>query len=124
METDNGGWVVIMKYYSEEHTEDLRLAFEEKVLQWPQVTTKKMFGCPCYQGDGKLFAFLVTNGIVITQLPQTDRESLSRYHQTTFFQAGKKAIRNWIRLSTGNKENLDGIMPFVRKSYEAALRKA
>ena len=113
-----------MKYYSEEDTKDLRLAFEEKVLCWPQVSTKKMFGCPCYQSNGKLFTFLVTNGIVITQLAQADRETLSRQHQTTFFQAGKNFVQRWVRLSIKNKGDLDRIMPFVRKSYESALRKA
>jgi uncharacterized protein YukJ len=87
-----------MKYYSEEDTKDLRLAFEEEVLSWPQVSTKKMFGCPCYQVKGKLFVFLVTKGIVITHLEQADREELSRQHETTSFQAGKKIVQNWVRL--------------------------
>ena len=43
--------------YSEYARAYLRRAFEGHVLEWPQVTTKKMFGCPCYQAKGKLFAF-------------------------------------------------------------------
>ena len=113
-----------MKYYSEEDTKDLRLAFEDKVLRWPQVSTKKMFGCPCYRANGKLFAFLVTKGVVITQLTQSEREALSRQHQTTFFQAGKKIVKNWVRVQVKNKRDLDKIMFFVRKSYESAFRKA
>jgi hypothetical protein len=113
-----------MKYYLEKDTKNLRLAFEQKVLHWPQVGTKKMFGCPCYRVNGKLFAFLVTNGIVITQLDEADREVLSRQHQTTAFQAGKKTVRNWARLSIKNKRDLNRVMPFVRKSYESAWRKA
>jgi hypothetical protein len=69
------------------------------------------------------FAFLVTKGIVITQLEQADREELSRQHETTFFQAGKKIVQNWVRLSIKSKEELDRIMLSVRKSYEEALRK-
>ena len=34
-----------MKYYSEEETKDLRLAFEDIVLNWARVSKKKMFGC-------------------------------------------------------------------------------
>lgn len=113
-----------MKYYSEEDTKDLRLGFEEKVLRWPQVGTKKMFGCPCYQAGGKLFAFLVTNGIVVTQLAQSEREALSRQHQTTFFHAGKKIVQNWVRVPVEDKSALVQVMPFVRKSYESVLRKA
>jgi predicted DNA-binding protein (MmcQ/YjbR family) len=113
-----------MKYYSEEDTKDLRLAFEDKVLQWPQVSSKKMFGCPCYQANGKLFAFFVTKGVVITQLTQSEREELSRQQQTTFFQAGKKIVKNWVRVPVKNKRDLGQIMPFVRKSYESAFLKA
>ena len=113
-----------MKYYSEEVTKDLRLALEEEVLSWSQVSTKKMFGCPCYQAKGKLFVFLVTKGIVITHLEQSDREELSRQRETTFFQAGKKIVQNWVKLSINSKEDLNRIMPFVKKSYEEALRKA
>ncbi len=112
-----------MKYYSDDEMKHLRTTFEETVLHWPQVSTKMMFGCPCYQVNGRLFAFLVTNGLVITQLDKADREALSNQHQTTFFQAGKKIVRGWVRLSTNNKKDLDRLMPYVRKGYESALRK-
>ncbi len=123
MENDSEGWVITMKYYSEEDMKNLRLAFEEKVLRWPQVSTKKMFGCPCYKANGKLFAFLVTEGIVIIQLEQADKETLSREHKTTFFQAGKKIVQDCVSVSIKNKEDLDRILPFVRKSYESAFQK-
>ena len=112
-----------MKYYSEEDTRDLRLALEKDVLNWVHVSTKKMFGCPCYQAKGKLFVFLVTKGIVITQLQPVDREKLSSQHQTSFFQAGKNTVKNWIKLSIRNREELEKVMPFIRKSYEEALLK-
>lgn len=113
-----------MKYYSEEETRDLRLAFEEEVLRWPHVRTKKMFGCPGYQVNGRLFAFLVTHGVVITHLTPADRVTLSRQHPTTVFQAGKKMVPNWVKLAIENKEDLDRILPFVRKSYGSTRRKA
>jgi hypothetical protein len=113
-----------MKYYSEEETKELRLALEAEVLRWSHVTTKKMFGCPCYQVKGKLFAFLVTKGVVVTSLQQVDRDRLSSQLQTIFFQAGKKTVKNWIRVPIENKEELAGVMPFIRKSYEETLMKA
>ena len=113
-----------MKYYSEKETKDLRLALEREILGWNQVSTKKMFGCPCYQVKGKLFVFLVTKGIVITQLQTADRIELSNQQQTTFFQAGKKTIKNWLKLPIENREELDKLIPFVRKSYQEALQKA
>ena len=112
-----------MKYYSEETSKLLRLGFEEKVLRWPQVSTKRMFGCPSYQANGKLFAFLVTNGVVITQLSQADRDKISRQRHA-IFQGGKRIVQDWLRLPIENGIDLGRVMPFVRKSYDSALRKA
>ena len=110
-----------IKYYSEEDTRDLRLALEDRVLNWSKVTTKKMFGCPCYQVMGKIFIFLVTKGIVITQLTEVEIDDLSQKYETGFFQAGKKIVKKWIRLSI-EPNDLDKIMSYVRKSYESALQ--
>jgi len=110
-----------MRYYREAATKKLRTVFEGEVLNWPEVSTKKMFGCPCYQARGKLFAFLVTNGIVITQLADTNREALSKRYPTSAFRAGKKTVPRWVRLSLKRQKDLDQLIPFVRKSYNAAL---
>ncbi len=101
---------------------DLRLAFEEEVLKWDQIDTKKMFGCPCYQANGKLFVFLVTKGIVITKLDTEEKEILSQQFSTTSFKASKKTVQNWARIPFNSKKDLDLIMPFVRKSYDRALQ--
>ena len=115
--------LIIMKYYSEEDTRDLRLALEKEILSWAEVTEKKMFGCPCYQVKGRLFAFLVTKGIVITQLSADDKEKLSSQHQTSFFQAGRKTVSKWIKIPLKGKRDLEELMSFVRKSYDEAFLK-
>ena len=56
-----------MQYYNEEKMKNLRLKLEKEILSWPNVTTKKMYGCPCYKYKEKLFAFLVTDGVVLTK---------------------------------------------------------
>ena len=111
-----------MKYYSEEETKDLRLAFEDKILRWAKVTKTKMFGCPCYKANEKLFTFLVTKGVVITRLNENDREVISSQYQITPFQAGKKTVKNWIRIPIENKSDVDKVMHFVKKSYENATQ--
>ncbi len=113
-----------MKYYSEEETKELRRAFESGIIRWPRVDSRKMFGCPCYLANGKLFAFLVTKGIVITGLAQSDREKLSRLRSTTPFHTGGKIIASWSMVPVEDGGDLDEIMPFVRRSYEAVLEKA
>ena len=110
-----------MKYYSEEDTRDLRLALETEILGWSDVTTKKMFGCPCYQAEGRLFAFMVTKGLVLTQLKQADTEKLSSLYETSFFKSGKRIVKKWLRIPLKDRGDIEELMTFVRKSYEEAL---
>ena len=111
-----------MKYYSEEETNEIRLALEAEILKWYKVDFKKMFGCPCYMANGRLFVFLVTKGIVITRLSETDRANLSINNLTTSFRAGDKDMKNWLQISLSKPKELLSIVPFVRKSYEEALK--
>ena len=112
-----------MKYYSEEETEEQRLAFENIVLDWARVTKKKMFGCPCYKVDERLFAFIVTKGVVITKLAEKEKEAITNQFQTTPFQTGKKVVQNWVRIPIENKSDIDKVIPFVRKSYNNAVQR-
>jgi len=57
-----------MKYYDESMMRELGESLEAVVLGWPGVTTKKLFGCPCYLVDKSMFALLVTGGVVLTRL--------------------------------------------------------
>jgi len=66
-----------MKYYDENKSGDLRRALEKEIMDWPNVSTKKMFGCPSYIVNGKLFALLVTNGVVITKLNEQEKNDLN-----------------------------------------------
>jgi hypothetical protein len=110
-----------MKYYSEEAAKDLRAEFEAKVLGRPQVGTKKMFGCPCYRANGTLFAFLVTHGVVLTRLTQSDKEVLARRLHAVPFRGGRRIVRGWLQCSIETMRDVGRILPFVRKSYQASL---
>lgn len=110
-----------MEYYSEEAAKALREAFEKHVLQWPYVTLRKMFGCPAYVADGRLFAFLVTGGVVITQVRLKDRKALAEDNETVPFKAGEREIERWIQVTVDDPKALGRIIAYVRKSYQTAL---
>jgi hypothetical protein len=109
-----------MKYYSEDEAREVRLALEREVLSWPMVVSTKMFGCPCYRREGKLFAFLVTGGIVLTEPAAADRDTLSREYAATPFKAAGKSIRKWLMLPAEGELDTARVLPFVRRSYESA----
>jgi len=109
-----------LKWYIEEETKELREAFEKQILKWSQVSFKKMFGCPCYLANGKMFAGMITKGIVITKLSSLERGELEKFQVTKPFVAGDKIIRSWVSFELDSKD-LEKIMPFVEKSYNRAI---
>lgn len=106
-----------MQYYNEETMRDLRLRIEKEVLSWPDVTARKMYGCPCYKNKRKLFAFLVTDGVVLTKLSEQDKINLSKEFSVKPFQAGKRTMNRWPRISIDATTDLERIIPYIRKSY-------
>ncbi len=111
-----------MKLYAKEGARHMRLRFEEEVLGWPEVTTKKMFGSPGYQAAGTLFAFLLTQGLVLTKLAPETHEAIKAAHPTEPFGTGDRVVKKWVFVLADTATDWDGLRPFVRESYEAALK--
>jgi hypothetical protein len=110
-----------MIYYTEDEGHALREAFEREVLVWPKVETRSMFGCPAYVVEGKLFAFLVSDGVVITQIRKRDRQTLAEGFHTEPFTAGEREIERWRKVHLESVERLGRVLPYVKKSYELVL---
>jgi len=113
-----------MKYYTEAADPELRERLEEELLSWPKASKRTMFGCPSYQAAGRLFAFLVDAGVVITHLRTADRETLSQHCEIEPFQAGERTIERWGQVAVNDERDLRYVLPYVRKSYEEALNRA
>lgn len=113
-----------MKYFDEEEGAALRAAFEDLVLEWPDVTVKTMFGCPSYQADGTLFAVLVTDGVALTRLPSDQREQVAQTFETGPFQAGERTVAKWVQITIDDVAALDSLVPHIEASYEVALEES
>jgi predicted DNA-binding protein (MmcQ/YjbR family) len=106
-----------MQYYNEEKMKNLRLRIEKEILKWPNVTTKKMYGCPCYKYKNKLFAFLVTDGVVLTKANDKDKIKLLKEFKIKPFQAATRTMKDWPQIFVDEKSDLDRIIPFIKSSY-------
>jgi hypothetical protein len=113
-----------MKYFDEDEGAALKSAFDEVVLDWPNVTAKTMFGCPSYQADGTLFAVLVTDGVALTRLPSDHREQVSQAFETGPFQAGERTVTKWEQITIDDVTELDSLVPHINASYESALEES
>ncbi len=109
-----------MKYYDEEKMRKVRKTVEAEILKWPGVASKEMMGCLCYFRGRKFFAFLITNGIVITKLANEDRTRLSEREGSKPFEMSGRTASSWIQLPLKKPRDLIPVLPYVRKSYEAA----
>ncbi|MFO7677734.1 MAG: hypothetical protein R6V50_05065 [Thermoplasmatota archaeon] len=106
-----------MQYYNEEKMKNLRLKIEKDVLSWPNVTTKKMYGCPCYKYKEKLFAFIVTDGIVLTKTNEQDKIKLSKEFSIKPFQAATRIMKGWPQIPFDETSDIEKIILFIKKSY-------
>jgi hypothetical protein len=106
-----------MQYYNEEKMHSLRLRIEKEVLSWPGVTTRKMYGCPCYKNEEKLFAFLVTDGVVLTKLNEQDKIKVAKEFAVKPFQAGRRTMNKWPQISVHAASDVKKIIPFIKSSY-------
>lgn len=98
----------------------VREAFEAKVLLWPGVTRKEMMGCLVYFRGRKFFAFLVTNGLVVTKLTEADRAKLAGSATTKPFRMAGRTSSNWIQVDVRNPSDVTPVLTYVRRSYDAA----
>jgi hypothetical protein len=106
-----------MQYYHEEKMRNFRLKIEKEILNWPEVTTKKMYGCPCYKYKDKLFAFLVTDGIVLTKASEQDKMKLSKEFSIKPFQAATRTMKNCPQIPVDETSDVEKIIPFIKNSY-------
>jgi predicted DNA-binding protein (MmcQ/YjbR family) len=106
-----------MQYYNEEKRKNFRLKIEKEIFTWPEVTTKKMYGCPCYKYKDRLFAFLVTDGIVLTKASEQDNMKLSKEFSIKPFQAATRIMKGWPQIPVDGTSDLEKIIPFIKNSY-------
>ena len=75
-------------------------------------------GLDFYVEEGKLFAFLVTDGVVITQIRKHDREEIIGIYSTEAFRAGEREIGRWLTIRIDDLDRIERVMLMVRKSYD------
>jgi len=106
-----------MQYFNEEKMQNIRLKIEKEMLSWPDVTTKKMYGCPCYKYKIKLFAFLVTDGVVLTKSNEQNKMKLSKEFSIKPFQAATRTMKNWSQITIDEASDFTKIIILIKNSY-------
>ncbi len=105
--------------YCSERVKSWQSLVEPVMLEWEGVRIRSLYGCPAFQVEGYLFAFLVDEGIVLAHLSQTDRERLAAMYTVEEFKAGDRVIAHWLLVHIEQPQDWPRLLPFVRRSYEA-----
>jgi len=90
------------------------------VRDWRGLTDHTMFGHPSDKAGETIFALLVTDGVVLTRLPEGERDELDAAYETGNVEANGQTIATWVRVTVG-ADDLDALRPFVQASHDAAL---
>jgi len=113
-----------MKYFDETKMAAIRKTLDAEVMKWPGVVSKGMMGCLCYFRRGKFFAVLVNDGIAVTRLDVEDRAKLSKVKGAKPFEIGGRVSSHWSQQPLKNPRDVQPLLPYIRKSYEAASVRA
>lgn len=109
-----------LKFYDDAKMRPLREAFEREVLIWPNVSRKEMMGCLVYFRGRRMFAFLVNDGMVIMKLNREDAAAVAKRPGAKPFEMSGRTSSRMIQLSVKKTADLPGLLPYVRKGYDAA----
>lgn len=109
-----------METFDAEAGAALKSTVESIVREWQGVTVHTLFGHPSYEAGGTIFALLRTDGVVLTRLPDAERERLGARYEAGPFEAGGQTIDSWVHVPVG-ADDVDGLLPFLRASHAAAL---
>ena len=112
-----------MKYYDENRMSEVRKALETKVMKWPGVASREMMGCLCYFRGSRFFAFLITDGIVITKLSEADRSRLTDLFKSKPFEMAGRGSKSWVQVRLTRAGEVSPLVPYIRTSYEAAANR-
>ncbi|MFX1509978.1 MAG: hypothetical protein ACFFBR_06700 [Promethearchaeota archaeon] len=70
----------------------------------------------------EVVCFLVTDGFVLTRLPEADRAEAFNLPKAKAFESDQRVKQKWVQLPIKEKSKFFEVMPYVMKSYQNALR--
>ncbi len=67
---------------------------------------------------------MVTGGIILTRLSEEEKLRLLKDSRARYFEGHGRTMKKWVLISLPDPSGLENYLPFIRSSYEAALKTA
>ncbi|WP_224332984.1 luciferase family protein [Haloprofundus halobius] len=108
-----------MVYPSAERSGRLSEAFENLVLSWPNVRVDYRRGYATYCVGDRPFAVVDGMRLVLTDLTSDAQEALENEWFVDPFRTETGVMETWLTVCI-TPDELESLLPFVRRSYETA----
>ncbi len=86
-------------------------------MSWPDVSLRRMFGSDCFLARGRMFAFVMEEGVVLKLPEERYQEALSLPGVEPFTMRGVP-FGKWARFPAGEAGSP---LPWLRAAYEYVL---
>jgi hypothetical protein len=70
------------------------------------------------------FAMLVTRGIILTRLTETEKERLLKEPGVGYFEGHGHVMKKWVHIPVSSPSDIDTSIHYIRLSYEHARDEA
>ncbi len=67
---------------------------------------------------------MVTGGIILTRLSEEEKARLLKDSRAGHFEGHGRTMKNWILISLPDPSEIEGYLPYIKSSYEVALKTA
>ena len=96
---------------------ELKDQLDMRLLPWPRVTSKEMFGSICYLYQNRMFAIIQDDSLV-TKLPLADRERAITDHGAAEFTIGAgRSFGQWTRFQVASPPKVDDVISWIEMGY-------
>ncbi len=83
------------------------LKVKEELLSWPGVTTRRMFGCDTFFAGPKMFAFLLSDGLVVKAAPEERDSLLARPNVEPMRMGNGVRFGDWLKVAIEQEADFD-----------------
>ena len=100
---------------------DIKEQLDMRLLPWPDVTSRQMFGGVCYLHQGRMFAIIHDDSVVI-KLPDGERRDAIENHAGREFSIGNgRTFGQWTEFPGIAVSNIAILEPLLNTGYRYAM---
>ncbi|NLX11494.1 MAG: MmcQ/YjbR family DNA-binding protein [Chloroflexi bacterium] len=103
---------------------DHKTVIDALLLGVEGISTRQMFGHPGYQIAGKMFAYLMEEGVAVKLPPEAVQAMLKQPHVVPFTPMGGTPMRGWVQINLPDADGYRAYSGIFEQAVEYVLEQA